>query len=71
MARPLLEQEANPAVNASSKKDLRNHQLLSQTPQGVANNHYTQLIDASAGVTYHEVHIKDLFMSLTGEVLLI
>lgn len=68
---PLLEQEANPAVNASSKKDLRDHQLLSQTPQGVANNHHTQLIDASAGVTYHEVHIKDLFMSLTREVLLI
>lgn len=55
----------------AAKKNLRNCQLLSQTPQRAANHHYTQLIDASAEVTYHEIHIKDLFMSLTGEVLLI
>lgn len=66
----LLEQEANPAVNTSSKS-LRNYQLLSLTPWGLANYHYIELIDASAGVTYHEAHIKDSFISLTLDVLLI
>lgn len=66
----LLEQEANPAVNTISKS-LKNCQLLSLIPQGVANYHYIQLIDASAGVTYHDAHIKDSFISLTLDVLLI
>lgn len=55
----------------TSSKSLRNCQLLSLTPQGVRNYRYIQLIDVSAGVTYREAHIKDSFISLTLDALLI